>query len=71
MSKIGPKVISGTLFFTLLDGSTITCECIGEPYASEITATFALLRSTLMNARNILKDGGFIYTKEIDKVLNR
>lgn len=34
----GPFVINGTLFFKLLDGSTITCECIKEPFASQVVA---------------------------------
>lgn len=32
----GASVVNGKLFFKLLDGSTVTCECIGEPYASKI-----------------------------------
>lgn len=32
----GPHVVNGHLFFKMPDGSTISCECIGEPYASQI-----------------------------------
>lgn len=34
--QIGPHVVDGHLFFKMPDGSTILCECIGEPYASQI-----------------------------------
>ncbi len=67
--KTGPHVVDGKLFFNLLDGSSLNCECIVEPYASQVVDTYALLHSTLMNARNILKDSGYFYVKEIDKVL--
>jgi hypothetical protein len=34
--RTGPHVIQGKLFFKMPDGSSISCECIGEPYASQI-----------------------------------
>ena len=37
----GPYVVAGKLFFRLLDGSTICCECIAEPYASKIVEACA------------------------------
>lgn len=36
--RVGPNVVDGRLFFKMHDGSTISCECIGEPYASQIVA---------------------------------
>ncbi len=36
----GVYVIQGVLFFKLLDGSTLTCNCIKEPYASKIMELF-------------------------------
>jgi hypothetical protein len=36
--SIGPYVVDGHLFFQMLDGSSISCECIGEPYALQIVA---------------------------------
>lgn len=35
---IGPHVVAGCLFFKLPDGETISCECIRDPYASQIVA---------------------------------
>jgi len=40
----GPHVIDGKLFFKLLDGSTISCECIGEPYVTEIVKLWQAAR---------------------------
>lgn len=34
--KPGPHIVDGKLFFKLLDGSTISCNCIGEPFAWQI-----------------------------------
>lgn len=34
--RVGPHVVDGKLFFKMPDGSTISCECIGEPYASQV-----------------------------------
>lgn len=36
--RVGASVVNGRLFFKLLDGSVISCECIKEPYASQIVA---------------------------------
>src|SRR5580700_280393 len=36
----GAYVIEGVLFFKLLDGSTLTCNCIKDPYASKIVELF-------------------------------
>lgn len=36
--SIGPHVIQGRLFFKMPDGRSITCTCIGEPFASQIVA---------------------------------
>jgi hypothetical protein len=36
----GVYVVQGVLFFKLLDGSTLTCNCIKEPYASKIVELF-------------------------------
>lgn len=33
---LGPNIINGKLFFVLLDGSTISCECISGHYAALI-----------------------------------
>jgi len=38
---IGAHVLDGKLFFRLKDGSTITCECIREPYASQVVEALA------------------------------
>ena len=69
--KIG--VAAGHLMFRLRDGSIISCECIGEPYASKIAAlqddTDRLI-SCLRNARGIMQDRGYLYVKEIDKLLS-
>ncbi len=37
-ATLGPSVVQGKLFYRMLDGSTVTCNCIGEPYASRIVA---------------------------------
>lgn len=34
----GPYVVRGKLMFRLLDGSTISCECIAGPYAENIVS---------------------------------
>lgn len=34
--KPGIYLVNEKLFFALLDGSAICCDCIGEPYASKI-----------------------------------
>ena len=34
----GAYAFGGKLFFKLLDGSTVVCDCIGEPFVSEIVA---------------------------------
>ncbi len=65
----GPSVVDGKLFFTLLDGSVVSCECIGEPHATDICETYGKFLSALKNARNILKDEGFVYADEIEKLL--
>ena len=36
--RVGPHVVAGRLFFKMPDVSSISCECIGEPYASQIVA---------------------------------
>jgi hypothetical protein len=36
----GVYVVQGVLFFKLLDGSTLTCNCIKDPYASKIAELF-------------------------------
>ncbi len=36
----GVYVVKGVLFFKLLDGSTLTCNCIKDPYASKIVELF-------------------------------
>jgi hypothetical protein len=36
----GAYVVQGVLFFKLLDGSTLTCNCIKDPYASKIMELF-------------------------------
>jgi len=33
---VGPHVVGGNLFFKMSDGSSISCECIKDPYASQI-----------------------------------
>jgi DNA-binding transcriptional regulator YiaG len=38
--RVGPHVVAGNLFFKMPDGSTISCECIGDPYASQIVEIF-------------------------------
>lgn len=58
--------------FELPDGSNISCECIGEPYASQIASLQIesdRLVSCLKNARNILESEGYFYAKEINKLL--
>lgn len=32
----GAHVVGGRLFFELLDGSSVSCNCIAEPYASQV-----------------------------------
>ena len=69
-TKIG--VAAGHLMFSLKDGSNISCDCIGDPFASQIASMqddMDRLVSTLRNARNILQDGGYVYVKDIDKLL--
>ena len=43
----GPSVVQGKLFFRLLDGSSISCECIGEPYASKIVELYREMSDAL------------------------
>lgn len=38
--RVGPHVVAGRLFFAMPDGETISCECIRDPYASQIFALF-------------------------------
>ncbi len=40
-------VAHGQLMFTLADGSSISCPCIGEPYASQIAAEIEMMRGAL------------------------
>ena len=35
-TKIGPFNIDGKLFYAFPDGSSLTCECLGEPFVSKI-----------------------------------
>ena len=37
----GAYVLAEKLFFLLCDGSTIACDCIGEPYASKVAEACA------------------------------
>jgi hypothetical protein len=70
-TRIG--VVTGHLMFRLKDGSSLSCECIGEPYASQVASMqddIDRLISCLKNARNILEDGKYLYVKEIDKLLS-
>lgn len=32
----GPHNVNGKLFFQMIDGSSISCDCIAEPYVSQI-----------------------------------
>lgn len=36
----GPHVFGGKLFWRMRDRSLISCECIGEPYASQIVCEY-------------------------------
>jgi hypothetical protein len=36
----GAYVVQGQLYFTLLDGSAVLCNCIKDPYASKIVELF-------------------------------
>jgi hypothetical protein len=36
MGLPGAYVVNGHLFFRLRDGSVVRCNCIGEPYATQI-----------------------------------
>ena len=36
MAAPGVYVVNGHLFFRLRDGSVVSCNCVGEPYASQI-----------------------------------
>ena len=40
LKEPGAYVVNGKLFFRLLDGSTLTCECIADPYATKIMELF-------------------------------
>ena len=63
------KLCAGKIMHEMLDGSTISCECIGEPYSSQIVDQQERLLSVLQNARNILRDGGYLYARDIDQTL--
>lgn len=54
----GASVVNGHLFFKLLDGSTISCNCIGEPYASRVVAACrnAEAAEVANNARKAIAD---------------
>ena len=70
MSKI--EVAAGHLMFKLPNGSNISCDCIGEPYASQVASMqneTDRLVSCLKNARNILESEGYFYAKEINALL--
>ena len=72
MRFVGAYVVDGHLFFKMRDGSTVSCDCIGGPFASQIAAESdraQRIESALKNCRNILRDGGHVYAKEIDKIL--
>lgn len=49
--KVGPFAVNGHLFYRVLHGSVITCECMGEPYVSAVVAAhgaeIARLRAVL------------------------
>lgn len=36
MNAVGAHTHNGRLFFILHDGSTISCDCIGEPFAQQV-----------------------------------
>lgn len=40
LKEPGAYVVDGKLFFRLLDGSTLSCECIADPYATKIVELF-------------------------------
>ena len=42
---LGPHVVNGRLYFKMTDGSTISCECIADPYASQIVEMWRGARS--------------------------
>lgn len=45
----GPYVVGGKLFFKMLDGSSISCQCIGEPYASQVVKIFETMIERAIN----------------------
>jgi hypothetical protein len=49
-------VSGGQLMFTLADGTSISCPCVGEPYASQISAEIDRLRTELAAARDALRN---------------
>jgi hypothetical protein len=71
--EIGPFVNKdGMLFYKLNSRSSLSCECIGNPYSQEIVELWEFHQralSMLKNAHNILEDGSFLYAKDIRKFL--
>lgn len=53
----GPHVQAGKLFFVLDDGSAIVCECIGEPYASQIVAQWTSIEARVRRCSTISSIG--------------
>lgn len=48
--SLGPHVVSGRLFFKLPKGMSMDCECIGEPYASQIVKLFNDIKTEAYSA---------------------
>ncbi len=69
--KIG--IAAGHLMFRMGEGSSLSCDCIGEPFSSQIASIqddYDRIVSCLRNARNILADGKYLYVKDIDRLLS-
>jgi len=54
----GASACGGKLFFKLLDGSTVLCTCMGEPFVSRIVAACRNAQSAEINeaAHNRIMD---------------
>jgi hypothetical protein len=54
----GPYVVKGRLFFRLPDGSSVSCECVGEPYASKIVELWNTKSRSTTHDWDVMPDYG-------------
>ena len=60
-------VIGGKLFFKLADGSSISCECIANPYATQIADEIERLQSEVEKLREEVRQANGQFQPETQK----